>query len=265
MKIRDKLGKFCNFDIDREYLYQKYIIEKILPSKIAKLLNISNHLIYDKLHQYRLFRKRTTRNKCIGCGVETYYHSIRCKKCYKKYQNTNKAIYVCHSCGIKIGRSKTKLCMSCVKIKYPIRFWLGKSNLNIIIKHHIDGNHKNNLKENELSITHSEHRSLHWKGYEYINYIGLPDDYLKEFCLKYKIINSKDKVDGRVMHHIDCNRKNNNDNNFMYLKDKGIHNKLHQEAYNYLVRQKKVIDYIDWFFLQKKKNNQMSKIKEESK
>jgi hypothetical protein len=92
------------------------------------------------------------------------------------------------------------------------------------------------------------HRSLHWKGYEYLVKINKVYDYLKEFFLKYEIVDTKIH-DGKVVHHVDCNRENNNSDNLLYLKDKKIHNKLHQEAYKYLVRINKVNDYISWFLL----------------
>jgi len=142
-------------------------------------------------------------------------------------------------------------------------YWTGKSNKDIIVKHHIDGNKKNNNKLNFLKIKQGEHRSLHWNGYKYLTNIGLIKNYVKDFCLKYEINTKINR--GKVVHHIDCNRENNNSNNLMYLKDKKIHNKMHQETYLYLVRINRVNDYIRWFFLMKKKNNQTLKVKEELK
>lgn len=127
-------------------------------------------------------------------------------------------------------------------------YWYGKSNKDVISKHHIDGNKKNNDESNFLKIKQGEHCSLHWKGYEYLIIIDKVCDYLKEFFLKYEIVDTKIN-DGKVVHHIDCNRENNNSDNLLYLKDRKIHNKLHQEAYRYLVRINKVNDYIRWFLL----------------
>lgn len=143
-------------------------------------------------------------------------------------------------------------------------YWLGKSNKYIIAKHHIDGNKKNNDKTNFLEIEQGRHRSLHWRGYEYLAEIGLIYDYLKDFFLKYEILDSKIE-DGKVVHHIDCNRKNNNPDNLMYLKDKRVHNKLHQEAYLYLVRTNKVNDYISWFLLREEERFQKTEAIEELK
>lgn len=83
-------------------------------------------------------------------------------------------------------------------------------------------------------------------------------EYIKDFLKRYEIVDIK-KAKGKALHHIDCNRLNNDIFNFMYLQDKKIHNKLHQEAYNYLVKINKVRDYISWFFLMKKKNVQQTK------
>jgi len=92
--------------------------------------------------------------------------------------------------------------------------------------------------------------------------IDLIKDYIEDFCLKYEMCDTKINV-GKVMHHIDCNRENNDESNFMYLKDMKIHNKMHQEAYLYLVRTNRVSDYIRWFFLKKKETNQNLKVIEE--
>jgi hypothetical protein len=66
-----------------------------------------------------------------------------------------------------------------------------------------------------------------------------------------------------VVHHKDCKHSNNNEANLMYLKDRKIHNKMHQESYLYLVRTNKVNDYLKWFFLGRRKiANQLRAIEE---
>ena len=142
-------------------------------------------------------------------------------------------------------------------------YWLGKSNKDVISKHHIDGNKKNNDESNFLKIKQGLHRSLHWNGYKYLVKIGLIDIYLSEFITKYRL--NTDKLNCKVMHHRDCNRENNNPKNLMYLKDKKIHNKLHQEAYLYLVRINKVNDYISWFLLKEEEKFQKTETIEELK
>ena len=74
---------------------------------------------------------------------------------------------------------------------------------------------------------------------------NLLEDYLKEFSNRC----NEDYLmkDGKVVHHIDCNRENNKKDNLIYLSDRAIHNKLHQEAYLYLVEIGKIKKYLDWF------------------
>ena len=203
--------------------------------------------------------KRQKHRFCSDCGIEILLDSIRCRPCSDKNKRIIRPLRYCKGCNELIThQSKSGLCTSCISTKKygkPNLYWLGKSNKDVIIKHHVDGNKKNNKESNFLRLPQGEHRSLHWKGYEYLVKIGLIYDYLTDFCLKYEIVNTKID-DGKVVHHVDCNRNNNDESNFMYLKDKKIHNKLHQETYKYLVRINKVNDYISWFFLQKKNNHQ---------
>jgi hypothetical protein len=266
MKKRDKLGRFCSLKVDIKNLYDLYVIQKISPTKIAKLLKISNHTIYDKIHELGWFKKITTRNNCLICGKLTFYKSKYCINCYKFIRKQNSKKYFC-KCGNEITRSsKSGLCKSCSQRKQNFKpYWTGDTNKNITIKHHIDGNKKNNKESNFLKIAQGKHRSLHWRGYEYLVEIGLIYDYLKDFCLKYEIVDTKDKIDGKVVHHIDCSRENNNEDNFMYLKDKKIHNKLHQEAYLYLVRINRVNDYISWFLLREEEKLPKTEPIEEAK
>ena len=126
-------------------------------------------------------------------------------------------------------------------------------NKDIIVKHHIDGNKKNNIPENFLYIKNGIHRSLHFKAYDYLVRINLHKEYIKEFIIKYDInILSND---GKLVHHIDCNRTNDNPENLIYLEGRGIHNKLHQEAYLYLVKIQKIKDYFIWFFSKERENH----------
>ena len=118
-----------------------------------------------------------------------------------------------------------------------------------IIKHHIDGNKLNNEESNILKIRQDFHRSLHWSCYDYLVEIGLVNDYLKEFMIEHDTMFFID--DGKLVHHIDGNRENNNLDNLLFLESRSLHNKLHQEAYQYLVKIKKIREYIDWFFKKK--------------
>jgi hypothetical protein len=217
--------------------------------------------------------------RCIICNKDLKRHHIRptrCWDCYVKWSQIpeNNGFYgKKHSQNFKdkissFLKGNPSHNKRIKKFKLPkgkgIGYWYGKSNKDIIVKHHIDANKENNNVYNFLKIKQGEHRSLHWRGYEYLVIISKVYDYLKDFCLKYEIVNTTID-DGKVMHHIDCNRDNNDKSNFMYLNDKKIHNKLHQEAYRYLVRINKVNDYISWFLLEKKRDYQKLKTIEELK
>jgi len=184
--------------------------------------------------------------------ISALYRRGLCRKCCFTKETKNKMSLA------KLGTTSWNKGLKNVQKPY----WLGKSNREVISKHHIDGNKKNNAKSNFLKIKQGEHRSLHWNGYKYLAKVNLIKDYIRDFCLKYQIIDAQIN-DGKVIHHLDCNRENNNSSNLMYLKDKKIHNKLHQEAYLYLVGKNRVNDYIRWFFLMKKENNHNLKVKEE--
>jgi len=205
--------------------------------------------------------KNKINNNCIDCGREISHGHKRCPSYARKGKN-NPAYkdgntlkeYYCH-CGNKISRraviygngecrdcwyknpetlekiGRNKNCIPWNKGLKGVQegYWKGKSNKDVIVRHHIDGNHKNDKKSNILFLTTSQHKSLHCRGYEFIVSLGLVYDYLREFCLQHEILDWKDKADGKVVHHIDCKRSNDDESNFMYLKDRGIHNKLHQD------------------------------------
>jgi DNA-directed RNA polymerase subunit RPC12/RpoP len=212
---------------------------------------------------------------CQDCGKEITRYGERCRHCAHLLVHFSQREIGKRSKTLK-GRKfskKTLEKMRKAKVDYipwnkglknvQKSYWTGKSNKDVIAKHHIDGNKKNNDNSNFLEIKQGEHRSLHWRGYEYLVSLGLIKDYLSEFITKNRI--KSDKRNCKVIHHIDCNRSHNDESNLLYLKDKKIHNKLHQHAYLYLVRINKIHDYIDCFFLWKKGNTQKVKAKEELK
>jgi len=170
--------------------------------------------------------------------VSALYKRGLCRKCCFNKETKEKMSFA------KLGKTTWNKGLTGFK-----GYWSGKSNKDIIIKHHIDGNKKNNEETNFLKLTQGRHRSLHWKCYNYLVLIGEVNNYLKEFFKKYKIVDVKDNIDSKVVHHSDCNRENDIFSNLMYLKDRKIHNKLHQESYKYLVRINRVHDYISWFLL----------------
>ena len=203
-------------------------------------------------------------HKCFRCSNK--YKALKhgktsrslkyyCKECGKEitYQSAIYGDGRCKNCANKITGNKMKGRKSWNKgIKNSTGIRSKEINKNTIIKHHIY------LKENSnkiMKISQGLHISLHWRGYEYLVEIGEVRNYLKEFIVKYDI--NPLIGDGKVVHHIDCNRENNNSNNFLYLNSMGIHNKLHQEAYKYLIKIGRIDKYIEWFF---SKEREKSKI-----
>jgi len=176
---------------------------------------------------------------CTVCDKEITYQSAlygsgKCKKCGSKEASKKMKGQKAWNKNIKNSTNK---------------YWLGKSNKNIIVKHHIDSDKSNNEDSNILKIKQGLHISLHWKSYNYLVEIGLVNNYLKEFMIKHDTIFFID--DGKLVHHIDGNRENNNLDNLLFLESRSLHNKLHQEAYQYLVKIKKIREYINWFFKKK--------------
>jgi len=234
----------------RELLLSKVNVQRIM-------VKMKNHKLNCLCGVCKSIRGETlgSNNPCFRGGVTL--KKYQCKICNKEI-STKTALYgrgYCRNCGNRTKEARNK--MSLAKIGHTTwnkgltgfkGYWTGKSNKDIIVKHHIDSDKTNNKESNFLKITQGRHRSLHWRGYEYLVKIGKIYDYLKDFFLKYEIVDTKIN-DGKVVHHIDCNRENNHSNNLLYLKDKKIHNKLHQETYKYLVRINMVNDYISWFLL----------------
>lgn len=183
-----------------------------------------------------------------GRTIKIYYCSI-CKK-EISYQSGLYGLGKCNSCNQK-GRTRKAWNKGLIGMSGKRLIELNK---NTIINHHID------LKENSnriLQMPQGQHRRLHWKSYNYVVSLGLVQDYLKGF-----LENHKDAIVAQnVQHHIDCDRENNKIDNFLYVASKAIHNKLHQEAYEYLVKKSMIDSYISWFFLMEKKNTHEEKSK----
>jgi len=64
-----------------------------------------------------------------------------------------------------------------------------------------------------------------------------------------------------VEHHIDLNKINHKKNNKLFLTH-SIHSKLHQRAYEYLVKKELVRKYIKWFFKNKLNNKEKQLLQE---
>jgi len=156
----------------------------------------------------------------------------------------------CHSCSNKISMKGHVPWNKGIK-NSTNTYWLGKSNKNIVINHHID------LEKNSdrtMKMVQGQHRSLHWNGYKYLVYLGLIEKYISLFLKKYPNVMKAQNV----LHHKDCDRSNENKDNLLYLASKAIHNKLHQEAYEYLVDIRMVDNYIKWFLLQENKTTMVN-------
>lgn len=170
------------------------------------------------------------------CWQTAIYGSGLCRSCSNQGQKRNEYTLKLLSKRMKKQWRNTGFRDKMLKIRK-------KFNKDTIVKHHIY------LKENGneiMKIPQGLHRSLHWRGYEYLVRLGLVQDYLKEFMIKYDINPNID--DGKIIHHKDCDRTNDSQSNFMFLESMKIHNKLHQEAYGYLVRIDRIKKYIEWFF-----------------
>jgi hypothetical protein len=292
MKNRDKTGKYKRLAVLKSILYKLYIIDKNTPKQISKKLDISMHVIYERLHEYGLFVRITHKphiNHKINClcaickakrgeiaGKNNpayidgrYINNYFCK-CGKKISNR---AYItghgfCRSCWHldkdirkRMGRKAGSIPWNKGKITGVKSWCKGKNLSERSVIHHIDCNHNNNVKDNLLSLKWGEHRSIHWRTYDYIVENMNINEYLSEFMQKYCI--NLEKGNCKVMHHIDGNRNNNIETNHLYLKDRQIHNKLHQEAYLYVVKQNKIHDYFKWFFLRRRKITIQLKANEE--
>lgn len=210
---------------------------------------------------------------CLDCKKEISKRAKRCKKCAnlgKLNHNFNKdakskAKAVC-SCGTPIvwqtvvyGSGKCRSCSGVGQkreawnkgVKNSTNtFWLGKSNRDIFIKHHVYG--KSNPKT--IAMKQGQHMRLHWLGYEYLVEINFHRKYLEEFLIKYDVNTLSN--DGKIVHHIDCNRNNDANSNLLFLESRALHTKLHKEAYWYLVKYNLIDGYLKWFFSKERKEPQ---------
>lgn len=239
--------------ISKEFLLNEYINNKLSTYKIAVKLKCSKTTISKWLKIYNI----KTRTKKEAFNLWNQYGENN-----PNWQNGRKTKkHFCIDCKIneicyenwRIGGGRCISCASKEKISTFLGFWLGKSNKYIIVNHHID------LKENSdriMQMPQGQHRSLHQKGYHYLVYLGLEKEYIKNFLEKHQDA----IVAQNVQHHIDCDRGNNNKDNFLYLASMAIHMRLHQEAYEYLVKKSMVDKYIEWFFLMEKKATEMVNI-----
>jgi hypothetical protein len=272
--------------VSEEILKQKYITEKKPLVQVAKEMNLLPNFVYNKLKKLGCIRTISQAAKigvlkhkkdcnCFVCkakkgayegegnpmfGVRPSQKSIDYLIAFNKSKKS-KPLTKEHKDNISKGnkgkerneQQKKNISDGCKgrvawnkNIKNSTsKYWLGKSNKYIIITHHIDGNHNNNAPENLMKIRQDLHRSLHWRGYNYLVSIGIVRKYIREYMMKCSLSFSTNS--DKTEHHIDGNRNNNSEDNLMCIANKKIHDKLHQEAYLYLVKINKIKEYIDWF------------------
>lgn len=130
---------------------------------------------------------------CRSCNCKIRYINPIKNPNYKQGRYIKK-YFKCIDCGKKLSVNPSKRCNSCEnKRRYAIgimnnkgqkriNFWINK---NIIIKHHINLNKKNNRKRNILHISHSNHTKLHLTAYKYLVKKGLIYKYIKWFKKHY--------------------------------------------------------------------------------
>ena len=231
--------------LTEDFLREKYIIEKLSTYQISGIVGCSQETVSNAL--------RRTNIKLRNSG----FNNLGKKFSEEHKQKISEALK-----GRKISDSHKEKLRKLRKGKIPWnkgvknstnKYWLGKSNKFVTVKHHIDSNHSNNQKDNILIMPHYLHRKLHFKGYNYIVEIGLIQRYIQKFLIKYK--EKFENQSSKLLHHLDGNRENNYPDNFLYLPSRSLHNKLHQEAYLYLIEVGLIQDYLIWFFKEENQNN----------
>jgi hypothetical protein len=104
------------------------------------------------------------------------------------------------------------------------------------------------------------------------NYFGKKNPNYNNHILKGRFAGAKNPMYGKkgqsnntkntiVEHHIDLNNINNRKTNKLILTH-SIHSKLHQRAYEYLVKKGLIRKYIKWFFKNKLTNEEKQLLKE---
>jgi len=121
-------------------------IESAKTRKIVHLCGKKNGMFGKKRPDLILFNKKTDK-KGKKNGNYRHGHTLIKQKCI--------------NCGEKTSEYRRKLCRNCYFIKY-------KKRKNMINKHHLDLNIKNNKENNILRLTSSLHQSLHKLAYHYL-------------------------------------------------------------------------------------------------
>jgi hypothetical protein len=218
--------------------------------------------------------------KCIDCGIKvSTKNTKRCHSCATKYTHKTgklnlkgkrngmygkkgdkspayidgrtKIKYYCIKCKSKITYgNKTKLCKSCSMkklFKNPTKHPNYKDG-RTIIKHYCKCGKE--IKNYYNKYCKSCGSKLSWKkgDRQRRTYIGKNNPNFDNHKLKgnKNPMFGKNRKNEIVKHHLDLNKKNNKQKNLLKLTQ-SKHSKLHQRAYEYLVRTKQIRNYIKWF------------------
>lgn len=140
-------------------------IESLKTRKIVHLIGSKNGMFGKKRPDLILFNKKINKK---GKNNGNYKHGNTLIK------------QKCKICGKRISDWRRKFCKECW-------YRIHKHRKNMINKHHIDLNTKNNNKDNLLCLTGSLHQSLHRLVYHYLlEKFGIEEmkNYIKWFAKK---------------------------------------------------------------------------------
>lgn len=114
-------------EIDKEWLFQKYSVEKMSTTDISKVIGCNRYIVVRKLHEYGIdvrpscFQKKDVVYRlCASCGKETTNPKFCSRSCaaitnntkFPKWEKKPKKKYYCKKCGILIA-SRNVTCSSC--------------------------------------------------------------------------------------------------------------------------------------------------------
>lgn len=114
-------------NIDKEWLYEKYVVERLSTTEISYFFNCHRTVIINRLKLYNIIartnseaHKENHKNHCKDCGKllarnNKAYAAKRCKKCNIKYryQNNKNLKYHCLDCNKIISKKQAIRCKEC--------------------------------------------------------------------------------------------------------------------------------------------------------
>jgi hypothetical protein len=199
--------------INRNYLYNLYIKQKLSLSKIARLLNCSDVNVYYYMKKFDIELRHLKGNhpwnfkggknrfsNCKDCGKKlSSLKAIRCKKCDIKFRkgingrNYKGIKHLCIDCKIQLKNIYSKRCHKCNTI-----FW------------------RLNPSKHPAYI-HGKCREPYAFGFtrKLKESIRKRDNHICQLCNKKIIHNTKEYF--LAIHHIDYNKKNCKETNLISL------------------------------------------------